>query len=359
MKKAFQRLALLTLCSITVSAIATSQTGSAKVEQEYGESLKKVVAEQLGVIRNKANNTTAADEKNIKGFVLSTHIKSFSDIPQQIDKDIENIKTTIRFLIRKVATDIELSEGRSGSLKVTQYGAVIYIPNKDLPQKLNQKKEKLLKANLKNSVSVRSAAQALKLLTTINSDLKESAVNAKDRKDRERIFMTQAIFVYEMANITVEILDSVTLDGTADLEELYSDTKSRVAARKNEVNKQLEKAKDLERKGFMSAQQFSKENETFNHILRANQLSIETWEELMTSVKSQHGLLQKFKDRKELILFKRDQAKLQLETLRDIRQVAELKSTIGSLDDIAAAVSNLDLMTLDELTVRKLLGYEG
>jgi len=67
------KIVLITLCSLTFLL-------ADKYEDKLQSALNRIVKTQINKIEEKANNTNSGNEKNIKGFVLSAHIKDFSDI---------------------------------------------------------------------------------------------------------------------------------------------------------------------------------------------------------------------------------------------------------------------------------------
>ncbi len=354
---------ILILCSLfPLQSFATTKEEKLQntpqiTQADYESMLADITSEYLVRIQERANTTDSQNENNIKGFVLSTHIGEFSDIPDAVNEDIANIKNAIQLLVKKVATDIELSNGNSSAINVDQFGQLTYQRKSNLPSSLNAKRKKLLTAHMQNSVTVRSAAIAIRLLVSTNENLKQAALTAKSRKDKERLFITQAIFVYEVADIALKIIDSVKLNGKSVIHELHQEAKSKFDKRVIKITEKQEMAGALAKSGEMSVAQYNKEMESFNSILRANELNISMWERLMDSVNNQEEFLQAIFQKHKLITFKKEQAKLQLETLRDIRQTAELRDAIGNLDDIAASIASLDLLVLDEMTVRQLLGY--
>jgi hypothetical protein len=353
------KIRILFLVALLIGQVASAEeTSTNEYEKKAREALEEIVKEQAGRIKNIANSTTSGHEHNISGYVLSTHIRTFSDIPANIDNDIKEIKEQIHLLIKRVAIDIELSEGSSGSLSVDKRGNINYEPKVNLPQAVNDKRQRLLEANLKNSVSVRSAAMAIQLLASINDDLKIQADKAETRQQKERIYMTQATYVYEIADITLGLLQNLSLEGKAEIDKLHQDAKQRVNARVTDIDQQIGQAEQLKEKGLLTEEQLTKEKETYELMRKANNQSLNAWSSLINTVGKQQDFLDNLKMKSALIEYKRDKAKVQLETLRDIRQVAELRDTIGSLDELVSSVDSLDLLVLDETTVRELLGYD-
>ncbi len=356
------RLIFSVFCLYSFSIVfATETTDNNNILPDYETkaqaALEHIVRQQIEQIKDKANSTESNHEHNIKDFVLSTHIRSFNDIGKHIDSEIKQQQTQIRLLIRRVATDIEVSGGNSGTLRIDDNGQIHYQGNPDIPKALNAKRKALIEANLQNNVSVRSAELAIKMLATINDNLKEQAQHAKTRAQKERVYMSQAIYVYEMSSITLDLLDNLTLEGKTAIESLYQENQQRVSARHQNIAAQISKAQTLAEQGLLSQSALKREKDSYTLMLAANEQSLDAWQNLMQRLNRDSGFLQKLKKNQALIAYKRDKAKLQLETLRDLRHLAELRDVIGSLDELVATVADVDLLVLDEQTVRTLLGY--
>lgn len=349
----------LFLITMNIDSFAETIQPLSSYELKAREALESIVKDQVVRIEEKTNSTGSANEENIKGFVLSTHIRSFEDIPVSIDREIQKIKNETRLLIRHIATDIELNgRNTSGSLIVDDKGNINYQPNSKLPEKLNKKREKLLKAGLKNSVSVRSAAMAFQLLANVNKALIIRGNEAKNRRDKEKSFIAQAIFVYEMSDIVLDLVDNLSLGGSSTIKNLHKQAEGRVDKRYDDIESLKSNAKKLFDRKDLTKEQLDNEISAFEYMQKANKKSMKSWAELVNIMNSQQDFLDKIKTKKELIRYKREKARVQLETLRDLRQLAELRDAIGPLDDLLASVGSLDLLVLDEHTVSVLLGYD-
>ncbi len=321
------------------------------------EAMKRISTEQLEKIREKTNTTKSNHEHNMEGFVLSTHIQSFSDIGKDIDIEVKYMKNQIQQLIKSMATDIEINKGKSGVLTYEQ-GEIHYVPNPKLPQMLNDKREKLAKANVQNNVSIRSASMAFKLLSSINEELKKEAHNTKDRESMEAVYMKQAIFVYEMSDIVINLLDTLTLSGKENLETIYAETKAKAKKRVALIEKQKTEKKALADLGDISASQLASSLKGLDAMIQAQDTMLKSWDETMKKLGKKGEYLQNLKNKKRLLISHRETAKIQIETLRDFRTLVGIKDSIGSLDDLIDSVSNLDLLILDDKAVSKLLGID-
>ncbi len=324
------------------------------------EALKEIATQQVDKIEMTANNTHSKNEKNLKGFVLSTQIKTFSDIPKNIEYEVSSMKEETRLLIRQIALDIEAQkENKSGALTLDEEGHLHYEPNPNLPDDLNKKRKELLEADLKNSISVRSAYLALNLLASVNNEIIVQAKEARGRKAKEQLYMKQAIYVYEISDIVLSLLNELTLDGTNSIQRLHREAQERVHTNIKNIAKQKKKAKILNTKGVITDLELDKELSGLTLIAEASKRSLHSWKGILGKIGSQEQYLANLKLKKEFIAYKQSKAKIQIETLRDLRGVATLRDSIGAIDDLVSTVDQLDLLVLDDQVVTELLGgYE-
>jgi hypothetical protein len=79
------------------------------------------VAVEQGVkkLHDQVNNSASPDERNVQGFVISSEVVTFKEIPQQVDAEIAQIRNNIKTIILMAATDIE-QIGDSGQVKMEQ-----------------------------------------------------------------------------------------------------------------------------------------------------------------------------------------------------------------------------------------------
>ncbi len=328
-------------------------------ELKARKALNNIVSDQIKKIHEQANSARSSDAAYVDGFTLSGDIVRFKDIPRKVDEQINLIKRQVYLLIKKVATDIELNKGTSGTLILNDKGEVLYLPNESIPHQIDVKREKLLRANLKNSVSIRSAFLAFNLMSELNKELTTKAQAEQDRKTKEKLLITQAIYVYEMSEMVLQLLSGLELEGTATIFSLHQNMQNRVNQHVHQIDAHKEKAKALKEKGLISEEALVSELNSLDLLIRANNRSLDAWTDILLKTGKQKEFLANVKMKKDLIAYKKDKAKIQLETLRDLAQTAELRDSIGSLDDIVASVANLDLVILDEETISTLLGYKN
>ncbi len=328
--------------------------------QKAEELTKRMVGARLEAIRKMANSTHSNNEKNIHGYVLSTYIRDFSDINPNIQAQLAMIKEDIQILIRLVATDIELNGSENtGTLTLDESGRVVYTPSDKLAPQLNAKKEKLLRADLSNSVSIHSATIAIKLLSAINRDFIDQAAVAETPEELRRLYMVQASFVYEMTDIVIDLLERLSLTGEKPIYELYEEAKARISKETQEIDQQIARVQQLAEQGKMPTESVAHALQTNQSFKLSDARVLDEWGKLITRVKKQADYLKKIKEEKEVLLYNRKQAELQLATIRNIVEISELNMAFVSLDDLVDGVKELELLPLNEKTVQRLLGYSG
>jgi len=321
-------------------------------------SLERIAYQEVQKIKELSNNTSSEDDNNIKGFVLSTHIASFTDIDKNIYAEIKQTKKEINLLIKIVAQDIEINKGTSGSLVLKNDGTVHYNPKSNLPKSLNNKRKILMESNLKNSVSIKSASLAFKLLADTNKRIRDKAINAQTKEEKEILYIKQAIFVYEMSDIVINLLNKLSLSGKDNLEILYSDTKSKVATRIKEIENQKKSTKALVEEGYLAQSQLKPSLNSLDAMINAQNRMLKNWDKMMHIVGENGKYLSKMKSKTKLLKYYKKSAKLQIETLRDLRTLSGIQDSIQSLDALIDSVNSLDLLILNEKAVSELLGID-
>lgn len=350
-------LPILMIC--TLSSLHAEEPTALSEQDIYTEGLRTVVQETLEKIHDKANSTNSPDRRNITGFVLSTEVSTFRDIPANIDQDIQHLRESIRALIFRVATDIELT-GSSGKASISEGGVISY---EDLPADAVKEIERLMDAKAKNNVSVRSVHLAIKMLTNLNKQLMTEAEKAINVQQKRKLYIMQSAFVYEMSDIVAEFLNNVSLEGKEELEKISNEHQQRINERVQEIDTLIGKVKQAQSQGAISAESAGRQENSYNLMKGANQQTLQAWQEFTQKISQQDNALQNIKSKHVAIELIRDNAKMQLDTLRDIAVVGEFHSLIGNIDELMATIEGLELLELEPETVRTLLFgnpvYEG
>lgn len=329
--------------------IATTPDGNKKNKYSAILGDSEVAVEQgIKKLHDQVNATSSPDERNIQGFVTSSEVVTFKQIPKAVDAEIKDIRKKIKTIILMAATDIEQS-GSSGSVTFRK-GELDYLP-KDAKAKY----QRLMDAKKLNNISVRSVNLAIKMLSQLNQKLIDAAKQEKQIDRRNKLFITQAAYVYEMADIVLDILDRIGLEGKKDIQALHQEYKNKVTKRGQNINKELEKISQAEEKRGITKTYAESLRESYKHMQRANEIGLTAWKDVMDKVQQQDSWLNKMKQMRETIALKRNAAKLQLETLRDMGVLRNTVNIIDNMEELVTTVGSMELLILDESTVRQLI----
>ncbi len=325
--------------------------------REKMPALEKLVKESVTALNETANSTNSPDKRNFRGFVLSTEVRTFKDVPSEVDKKIAAIRESIKGLIRQVATDIEIS-GKSGTASVSS-GGIQY----ELPDDARKEYEALMSATHKNNVSVLSVKLAVEVLSKLNTTLMTEAEKTTDVQQKRKLYITQAAYIYELSDIALEVLNNAGLDGKAEIERISKEHKENIQQRLGGIDKLLSKLRDAKNQGVITPPAAEKQERTYNALREANKLTSQRWDEVMQDIARHETWLNNVKSKRVAAELVRDAAKTQLDTLRDVAVVGEIGSIIGNMDELLSTIGELTLLELTPETIQTLLGrnprYEG
>lgn len=122
-----------------------------------------------------------------------------------------------------------------------------------------------------------------------------------------------------------------------------------------EIDTSINKVKQAQSQGAISADTASKQEHSYNLMREANKQTLQAWQEFTQKISKQDSALQNIKSKHVAIELIRDNAKMQLDTLRDIAVIGEFHSLIGNIDELMATIEGLPLLELTPETVRALL----
>lgn len=70
-------------------------------------------------------------------------------------------------------------------------------------------------------------------------------------QDKRKLYITQAAYIYEMADIVLQVLNEIGLDGKPVLEQLKKEHEQRITTRLGEFNTELERIRQAQAAGKM------------------------------------------------------------------------------------------------------------
>jgi len=318
------------------------------------EDLAKEIQKATKKIANKKSTNTNND------FILKTYIRTFKQIPEETDQYVKGVKVGIRKTIFKTIRKIESNKAiYKGTLLIDEEGNIKYLEGQGLSaeEKMNQKtKAQLLEGNFKNSVSIRSAAIAFEVLSKMNKELISRAQSASDKKSKQNLYINQAIFVYEMSDIVLQLLSSIELEGSVAIQNVYKDIEKDVQSAIEAIELAETNAQKDYKDGVITKEKLDRKVKQYKLSKQHNEDVLKKWNEgVLVKLKNQEEFLNSIKQKKRLIQSKMEDAKIQLQTLQNIRNLDIIQESLISLDDLVNSVSDLELLVLDEATVNSLL----
>lgn len=125
-----------------------------------------------------------------------------------------------------------------------------------------------------------------------------------------------------------------------------------------DIEKQKVKTKELVKNGDIPQGNLEQSLKRLDQMINAQSLMMNSWESMMNKLGKEGQYLKKLKSKNRLLKYYKENARLQIVTLRGLKTVADLKDSIGSLDKLIGIVGSLDLAPLDDRAVSQLLGID-
>ncbi len=340
------------LCTGFLSAQepSTEEASPSSLDSTYQELLDKVSTE-IGNLHEEVNDTGSDNRENIRGTVLSADIVTFSDIPEEVDRQIATQQEAIRRLIEAVASDYETTSN-TGTISVSQEG----IDYEDLPKQLTDQMEEIQQAGEANNRTIMTVYFTLNIFKDVNNQLIQQALDAENPRDQLRLYSLQAALVYELGKITVDILREVELEGTETLERIKNENQARITSRLADVNTRIQDMQKQVSDGVLDAATANTTEQALGRLIDANQVILSEWDNLVEEASSQGSFMQQLPSFVVKVENQMQLARLQLETLRDVGIVAVALDTTAALEGIALTYSEMPILALDRETVMQLLG---
>lgn len=233
------------IISLLGNSIAISQ-GQGSDKSNLENELEKATEE----LTHAAKNVTMKKLKNVEdllskgGWDIDTDDWAIISVDNQVREDIAEIQKNIKNLF--LATAKKLEEKDEIEIRVDDSGI-------GLSKGQNEKIKRLSESKEKTNITIGSQAMAIKVLLKINEDLISLAKAEKDRKKKKHMYLTQAIFVYELSSITIDMIDHLKKHGIEDLRTLYKEEMEDMAKMENEFNKMVEEDDDQQAKNWLEA----------------------------------------------------------------------------------------------------------
>ena len=122
------------------------------------------------------------------------------------------------------------------------------------------------------------------------------------------------------------------------------------------IEDQKKEARELFKDGEISASALDKELDDSDKLSTANIKSLDKWKDILDKIGSQDEFIKNVKGKKKIIKYKQKKAKIQISTLKGIKNSQSIEESIGMIDNLIGSVEDLDLLVLNEDVVNELLG---
>lgn len=273
-------------------------------DSRAGNAIKHAIPEHvIKLTEKKLQDITRAITREDGNYQITLPPYRLGNIPEETDKKIEKIKDEIKLLITTLA--LNYSEKKQTGNVAIENGDISY--------------EKLYEAVTENNVTVSSIIYAVVILSRINKELMKAAMAAKDKDEKRNLYTEQAAFVYEMCDITLEIVNNLKLDGSQAIRGMHQDVIKRIEERRKASDKRKKKAKKLIEDGIISRDEYQTAVRIEDELQGFDDQILTAWTMFTQSLDNQEKRIDNVKKRAEIVKIKRDQAEHQLEILKRYR----------------------------------------
>ena len=261
------------------------------------------------------------------------------NIPKNVDADILGVRKKIKNIFYNLAKEIE-TKGKSGKL-ILKDGVVSY--------------ENIKTAQAVNNITLRSIKLSFDVLSTINKTMVREASLESDINKKRKLYINQAILVYEMSSLVIEIANEISLDGTKIIESIKKDTENEWENIVKEIDADMVKLEERKKTSVLSSD-IDKRLKIYNQQKESGKIINSKWTEIQKGLDNQQKKIDEIRSNIFLIEVIQKQAKIQMRILRDVKVIGIINESIGSLEGLINIVKNIPLLEIDKETMKDLIG---
>ena len=315
-------------------------------DEEFEKGAEEILKEKLSEYQEIIDDADL-QEGPAPGYRLYQDLgNSVGKTRERVLKKLDKIRKDIRAVIQVTAREIEFN--RDFTITVNEKGL-------ELSESQREKLKHFSDAVIENNMSLRSQALAVKLLIGFNDQIISKAETEVEPQKRRRLYAVQAIYVFELANTIIDLLDSLSATSADELLELYKQEmneidsiKERIVERNQRFSNYLDENNSYDR----SAGWIRGLNETQNGWGQVLQI-IQDQEEWVSDAKSKRELFEKIKTDAGLQLSVLERTMILGEVLESLESFRE----VLKIDDIPLLSLDAEVV-LDLLSIRPLTGEE-
>lgn len=328
MSKKVTKQIIFIYCVITFSLLGTPIVFSQGQVSDTSD-LEKELEQKSEELTQAAKNVTKKKLENIEDFLskggwdIDTKGWKIITVSESARERIAEIQTEIKQLFIATAEKFEKKMDEEGKG---------YSPSGiGLPEGQKEKIRRMSESKNQTNITIGSQAMAIKVLLKVNDDLIALARQEEDREKKKDMYLKQAIFVYELSSITIDMINNLSTHGIEDLRNLYKEQMEEFAEMETEFNKMVEVDNDQQAKDWLGALD----------VLR------EQWNTLFSFIGKQEDWIKKLKESKEKFENISKKAVIQIKLLLSGIIAEKIMEQIAAVQAVLD-VNNIPLLVLGE-----------
>lgn len=324
--------------SAEVTADLVSKTGgephldSSEGEEVEEDLVGKLKQQSLAMARENLLDSQITISKSVKDkdSLIRPEIQKVQNIEESIVNEINLKREQIKTFIYGVASTIE----NGGEIDITTNNTGISI-------------EKIIEAKNRNNVTARSVKMAFDILSKINNELIKRANKEKDPKIKRDLALQEAALVYEMTDLTIEIVNDAVLDGSPILKKYKQDEESKINKDINELESSISDLESQYKLGEIKESFYENMKQSYKNQIEVNVTLLNKWKDIGVIFDNQDKQIDQIKRDVKNLEHIRKNALFQINILKRAKFVEVVNSTMGSINDLIDISSGLVLIKLD------------
>ncbi len=275
--------------------------------------------------------------------LLTSNITGKSNVPQAIRDEIAGLHNDIRAIIEQIALRIEETKYKDAEQA---------IANLPLAYSERQRASSLIEADKRMHVSY----QTLKVTVEFFSELNQIVLGKIERESspqkESNMMLGNAIMIYELTDFVSRYIEGFAVNGSADIERLYSETKQKIADLRGQQ-------KALEQRATAQGVEDAVRDQTLEDI-RNREAAIDEldneWDKYVSEVKQLYSTVNEVRGKLPTLEVIRENAKVQINLIQLVAMLRFLKQNSAAIKGTVDALKGFRLAPLSPSRVRRLLG---
>ncbi|MGK7957204.1 MAG: hypothetical protein AB4063_18440 [Crocosphaera sp.] len=316
-----------------------------KADQKAGkEAMVKILEEHMNLLMDVRQKYPLEEQEGRE--LLSSNIVQAKDVPQQVRQDLAKLHSTMQMVIETVASKIEERKYKSCQEAIQKMGLT--------PNELH-KVDKLVKADQNLNLSCQSLKIATEYFKEVNCyiiDEINKAEKSQDKSQERKLVIANAVMVYEMTDFIIKYLESFQLKGKDEILQLQGEMSKKIdnlRQQTQELKKQAEEPDILDsfRKNTLLSIEARK---------KAIQKIEEEWQHYLEKIQAQESSVNSLTKVLPSLKLHKANAQQQLYLLEIMTIINILNSSLNALDSTIKTLEGMELVSIDEGRVGRLLG---